>query len=664
MSLKINGQVIPENIIVQEMNKMRDKYIESFPDQNRMQREKQLFEWAKENILERHLLRQYAIDNIDVKQEELEAKYGNFSENVDSEKLAQVREKIKIEKLLQAIYRNSEEVIAKEVRSYYRDHIEDYKIPEKVHVKQISMGHPDNSRQENKAALAKIKKAKRELDKGEKFVVVAKKYLQCLGRGFDLGYISRDKMGPDFEKVVFSLKKGEISDIIETPYGYHIAKLYERQAEGLVPFEQVKNEINEKLEAEKKTQALEKFVDNLKKDANIEYIEPINKAISATKGFKFDKPLDFILVKPTGSDCNMTCEYCFYLDKQNYFGNKQHRMNEVILGKMIEQAAYQSEGHLNFGWQGGEPTLMGLDFFKRAIELQDKFDNVKFGNSIQTNGLLLNQDWARFLSQNNFLVGLSIDGKKHVHDKYRKDKDGKGTWGKVKNNAEMLLANDVEVNSLSAVTDYSVNYPQETYDFLKDIGFKYMQFIPIVEQGREGKKATSFSVSGEKYGKFLCRIFDLWKDDFTHGQPTTSIRFFDAVFHKYVGKEPPECFLKKECGGYIVVEHDGDVYPCDFFVGPDWKLGNIAEKNMLEMLNSDKQKRFGELKLELADQCKNCKWMKICRGGCTKDRIKDPRDENLSHFCQAYKIFFEYADEDLKNLAKRYQEKQSRGGLC
>lgn len=658
MPLKINDTTISEGAIISEMEKMREKYIETFPDQSRVEREKKLFEWAKQNILERQLIREYAKNNIDISQEELDRKCAEIYDDEIPEDTTEIQEKMKVEKLLRKIKNDSEKVVDKEVRKYYRKHKDQYKVPEHIHVKHIVKHHSNHPLGKGADPRAEIKKVKKELDKGKSFEEVGNQHSHCPGSGLDLGYFSRGKMVPSFEKVAFSLKKGEVSDIFETEFGFHIAKLYDRQPERLAPFNEVKENIREKIKEQKNEKALEKFVDNLKKDAKIEYIQPENKIESATVGFEFEKPLNFLLIKPTGPDCNMACEYCFYLEKEELFGKQKHRMSEDVLEEMVAQAAKQSEGRINFGWQGGEPTLMGLDFFKKAVELQKQYDDVSFGNSIQTNGLVLDKEWAEFLRDNGFLVGLSIDGEKHVHDKYRKDKAGHGTWEKVRDNAEMLLSNDVQVNSLSVVNDYSVNYPEETYNFLQEMGFKYMQFIPIVESSRDGEVAAPFSASPEKYGEFLSTIFDLWQADFRNGRPTTSVRIIDAIFHKYVGMEAPECFLKKECGIYTVVEHNGDVYACDFFVDPEWKLGNIMEDNLLEMLNSEKQKKFGQLKLHVPEECKDCKWLEICRGGCTKDRIKDPRDENVSHFCKSYKIFYEHADKEFRRLAQEFKKQQ------
>jgi uncharacterized protein len=376
----------------------------------------------------------------------------------------------------------------------------------------------------------------------------------------------------------------------------------------------------------------------------------------------FPKPLDSLLIKPAGPDCNLDCSYCFYLDRSGQFpGAKVHRMSEQVLEEMVKQVMQQGSRHVSFGWQGGEPTLAGLPFFEKAVEFQIQYGNGKsVSNGLQTNGILLDDAWAQFLRQYSFLVGLSIDGPEHVHDHYRIFKGGQKSWSQVVDKAKLLLDAGVEVNALSVVNDYSVQFPDEIYAFHKDLGLNYMQFIPCVETDPANPGAAApFSVSADAYGRFLVRMFELWKADFDGPIATTSIRFFDSVFHKYVGLNAPECTLMQTCGVYIVVEHNGDVYACDFFVQPEWRLGNVMEGSVIEMLNSPLQTKFGEWKQELPDKCLECQWLHPCRGGCTKDRIRDPRDNNLNHFCESYMMFFEHADAHLRALANDWMQRNA-----
>jgi uncharacterized protein len=373
------------------------------------------------------------------------------------------------------------------------------------------------------------------------------------------------------------------------------------------------------------------------------------------------RPLSSVLVKPAGPDCNLNCTYCFYLEKAELFSETvKHRMSDEIQEELIRQVMQQSGDSVSIAWQGGEPTLMGLDFYKKAVELEMKYGHGQtVGNGLQTNGTLLNEEWAEFLQKYDWLVGLSLDGPEHIHDRYRVDKAGKGSHRRVENSARMLLQNGVATNALATLTDYSVRFPEETYNYFKSLGFTWMQFIPIVETDKnDPSRAASFSVTAEDYGEYLCKIFDLWLSDFENGMPTTHVRHFDSVFYTYVGLEPPECTMMKECGPYVAVEHNGNVYSCDFFVEPKWKLGNIMNNRLIDMLNSKRQQTFGAAKAILPGECRKCPWLTKCYGGCTKDRIKDPNDHRKPRFCKSYKMFFAHADKTLRLLAETWQQQQ------
>lgn len=373
------------------------------------------------------------------------------------------------------------------------------------------------------------------------------------------------------------------------------------------------------------------------------------------------KPLHSVLIKPAGPDCNLDCTYCFYLPKAELFNNSGiHRMSSEIQEELIRQVMQQSGQSVSFAWQGGEPTLMGLPFYERVIELEKKYGRGQtVGNGLQTNGMLLHKDWARFLRKYDWLVGISLDGPSHIHNRYRLDRGGQGTHSRVEDNVRMLLDNDVATNALCCLTDYSVQFPDELYNYYKTLGLTWMQFIPVVETDpHDPSRAASFSVGAEAYGAFLCRVFDLWWADFRNGQPTTSVRHYESVFYSYVGMQAPECTMMKECGPYVVVEHNGNVYSCDFFVEPKWKLGNIMSHRISAMLNSKQQYTFGAAKAVLPGECRKCPWLTKCYGGCTKDRIKDPADKRKPRFCRAYKMFFAHADERLTALARQWKQNQ------
>jgi uncharacterized protein len=372
-----------------------------------------------------------------------------------------------------------------------------------------------------------------------------------------------------------------------------------------------------------------------------------------------NRPLTSVLVKPSGPDCNLNCTYCFYLEKKKLFPeSKVHRMSSEIQEEMIRQVMQQSGDSVSIGWQGGEPALMGLDFYKRAIDLEMKYGHGQsVGNGFQTNGTLLDREWAKFFKKYDWLIGLSLDGPQHIHDHYRFDKGNHVTWQTVRDKGVMLLDEGVAVNAMCCITDYSSDKADELYNYYKGLGITWMQFIPIVETDRaDHSTAASFSLDAGKYGNFLIRLFDLWLADFKDGQPTTSVRHFESVFYSYVGFEAPECSMMKECGPYVVIEHNGNVYSCDFFVEPHHRLGNIRHDRIIHMLNSKKQDDFGKAKTLLPQKCRMCKWNSKCFGGCTKDRIKDPADHRRPRFCKSYMMFFDHADNRLREMASEWKQ--------
>lgn len=375
------------------------------------------------------------------------------------------------------------------------------------------------------------------------------------------------------------------------------------------------------------------------------------------------KQLDSVLIKPAGPDCNLACRYCFYLEKEQLFPDSAiHRMSAAVLEATIRQVMTQSAANLSFGWQGGEPTLMGVGFFEEAVELEKKYGRRGqiVGNGLQTNGLLIDRRWCRFLREARFLVGLSLDGPAHVHDHYRVTRGGQPTWKHVTDALKRMLDTGVEVNALTVLNNYSARFPREIYEFLKDSGLSYMQFIPCFEcDPHNPTRVAPFSVNPEQLGTFLCEVFDCWLGDFRDGRPTTSIRWVESVFATYVGLPPPECTLLEECGNYVVVEHNGDVFACDFFVEDEWRLGSVLDGNLADMLNSPRQDQFGRRKAELPRACQVCRWLAHCRGGCPRQRWCHPAGEGLSYFCDAYKMFFSHADSHLRQIAKSWLREQN-----
>jgi uncharacterized protein len=329
-------------------------------------------------------------------------------------------------------------------------------------------------------------------------------------------------------------------------------------------------------------------------------------------------------------------------------------MDAAVLEATVRQVLHAGAAEVSFGWQGGEPTLMGVPFFERAVELQRRYGRPgqTVGNGLQTNGLLIDERWCRLLRASRFLVGLSLDGPQHVHDHYRLARGGQLTWQRVTEAARRLLDAGVEVNALVVVTDYSAAYAQEIYAFLRDAGLRHMQFIPCLERDPAAGAPSAFSVSPERLGAFFCELFDAWRADFRHGNPTTFLRWFESVFATYVGVRAPECTLLSECGNYLVVEHNGDVFACDFYVEPEWKLGNVLSGSLADMLNSPQQARFGRRKATLAATCQTCRWLAHCRGGCPRERWSE---SVTSRLCEAYRSFFAHADPVFRELAAAWR---------
>jgi len=369
--------------------------------------------------------------------------------------------------------------------------------------------------------------------------------------------------------------------------------------------------------------------------------------------------LNSIVIKPIGSFCNLRCTYCFYLQKHELYEGvpSTHKMDDETLENLIIQM-FECSPEPTFVWQGGEPTILGIGFFENVVRLQKKHAGRKsYSNAIQTAGHMLNTDWADFLLRENFMVGLSMDGPQHIHDYYRKDVKGKGTFERVFANAKMLLEKKVPVNILVTVNNYVAEHPREVYKFFVDNGFYYMQFSPVVELHPSNPEITApFTVTSEAFGRFLNKVFRQWIKDFDFNtlKQKTSIRFFDELMKCYVGMQPSHCVLTKNCNQYLVVEHNGDLYSCDFLVSKDTHLGNLHSTHMRKAFNSEAHTAFGAMKADYGEECKQCKWLHQCYGGCTKDRMHDPRDNGHNHFCGSYKYFFERADKDFKSLANLY----------
>jgi uncharacterized protein len=378
-----------------------------------------------------------------------------------------------------------------------------------------------------------------------------------------------------------------------------------------------------------------------------------------------------VLTKPVGPICNLDCKYCFYLEKENlYPGENQWRMSDAVLEQYIRQYIHsQPAAEINFAWQGGEPTLLGVDFFRKVVELQKKFADGKIiSNAIQTNGTLLDDEWCEFLAAHNFLVGLSIDGPSVMHDAYRVDKRQQPTFGQVMRGLELLKKHRVEFNTLTVVNRINSQAPLEVYRFLKSIGSQYLQFIPLVE--RKSKSAgltlaepplprdpaaspvTDWSVEAEQYGIFLCAIFDEWV---RHDVGTTFVQLFDTALGNWMGLGSSLCVFAEKCGAALAIEHNGDLYSCDHYVYPRYKLGNVMNHSLGAMVNSAPQIKFGNDKFDsLPKYCRQCEVRFACNGECPKHRfIQTPDGEpGLNYLCAAYKNFFNHIDPHMKTMER------------
>ena len=351
-----------------------------------------------------------------------------------------------------------------------------------------------------------------------------------------------------------------------------------------------------------------------------------------------------LLIKPSGSDCNLDCAYCFYKNRDVEIGHGRQRMSDKVLERLIEDYLRLQLPISSFAWQGGEPTLMGLGFFKRAVELQKRFGKKGqiISNSIQTNAILLDDSWCHFLSSNKFLIGISFDGPKEINDYYRHDRSGQGTYDRIMGAVENCKKRNVKFNILVLVSNRNVQLADELFDFFVELGVRYLQFIPCVETDVESGEMKEFSVSPEQYGDFLCRIFDRW---YEHGPSKLSIRDFDSILGYCVTGAHSICTFNKRCSDYIVIEHNGDAFCCDFFVEQKWRLGNIFDEPVENLEGSAKKKEFARLKEKLSSRCLACRHLDLCRGGCLKDRLagRESTFEKQSYLCGAYKKFFEYS---------------------
>ncbi len=385
-----------------------------------------------------------------------------------------------------------------------------------------------------------------------------------------------------------------------------------------------------------------------------------------------------VLSKPIGPICNLDCTYCFYLEKERlYPGRQDWAMSPEVLESFVRQyIAASTHDQVVFAWQGGEPTLLGVEYFERILALQRRYaDGKVIENAIQTNGILLDRRWADFLAENRFLVGVSIDGPADLHDVYRRNKGGQATHAAVERSIQLLRSNGVAINTLTTVNRANGDDPLAVYRYLKSIGSDFMQFIPVVERAtpmpsRDGlvligpvavdsAEVTPWSVRPRQYGEFLCALFDEWV---RCDVGTTFVQLFEVALQMWLGMESSLCVFGETCGNALAMEHQGDLYSCDHYVYPEHRLGNIIETSLEALARSPQQVEFGQAKkLNLPRECVECEVVAACNGECPKHRFMPASDGTmrLNYLCAAYKRFFPHADPYLQYMARELAQRRS-----
>jgi uncharacterized protein len=368
-------------------------------------------------------------------------------------------------------------------------------------------------------------------------------------------------------------------------------------------------------------------------------------------------PITSLLIKPASAVCNLDCSYCFYLDREAdpYQSLPARRMTLETLERLVDTYLFYSYPNSIFAFQGGEPTLAGLGFFQKLVDFQQQHgrNGQSVSNAMQTNAVLLDENWCELFRGYNWLLGVSLDGPEDVHDLYRFNKEGRGTWKRVMESVELLKKQRVEFNILCVLSQANVGKPKELYRFFRGLGIDNVQYIPLAEFDGAGNPLP-FTITAEQYGRFLCETFDLWWPE----RRRMRIRFFDNIAEALAGQKPGTCTMHETCDSYVVVEYNGDVYPCDFFVESGWKLGNIELDSWPEIARRTRRYSFARKKTLAHPECQVCEWQSICHGGCPKFRHGPHRQfEDLDYFCQAYKMIYARSAgplrEEVKKLAMR-----------
>lgn len=367
-----------------------------------------------------------------------------------------------------------------------------------------------------------------------------------------------------------------------------------------------------------------------------------------------------VMWKTVSEDCNLACDYCYYSTCGGKTGPRINRIDSALLDKFIQDYMQYSRGAATFAWQGGEPLLAGYEFFEEVVARQAMHapPHTVISNSLQTNATLINDRWAAFFKTYQFLLGVSIDGPQEIHDARRVNAAGKGSFDRVMAGIEHLRRHEVDFNILTVVHKGNVGKARELMDFYREQHFRYVQFIPCMDfRSQQVDKPGVYEITPQEYGQFLCEIFDLWYQD---GQPDVSVRFFDNMLSVYVNGQAEHCIHQASCPTSLVLEQNGDAFPCDFFINEQWKVGNVAENSIADMLSHPNFARFHQMKPSLPDKCRSCPWQRLCYGGCPRNRRWNAEENQAGpdYFCESYMQIYAYAHERMLKLGEKLRNEQ------
>lgn len=365
-----------------------------------------------------------------------------------------------------------------------------------------------------------------------------------------------------------------------------------------------------------------------------------------------------VMWKTVSEDCNLACDYCYYSTCGGKPGPKINRIDSAILDKFIKDYMEHSQGAASFAWQGGEPLLAGLEFFEEVVYRQALHapPHTIISNSLQTNATLIHDRWAAFFKTYHFLIGVSLDGPKEIHDSRRVNAAGKGSFERVMAGIEHLRKHQVDFNVLTVIHKGNVGEAKALMAFYRENGFNFVQFIPCMDfRSQQVDQPGEYEITPQEYGDFLCEAFDEWYND---GNPQVSVRFFDNMLNVYINREAELCVHRAACPTSLVLEQNGDAFPCDFFINEQWSVGNVANSSISDMLAHPNYKRFHQMKPALPDKCRSCEWQRLCYGGCPRNRKWNPETEQADpdFFCQSYMQIYAYAHERMQELGERMRQ--------